>query len=1035
MISYFKLQKQQSFIRRFYSVDISSSLYNVVFLFHSTGSGKTCTAVQIAEQYSRYLRQHPDIDGWIYYISNKSSRENFINELTKSCGNIANNISFTGENPYLNDKEKKELEKYRDTLSIKEFKKFRKRILLSKLTENKYKFFNFQAFGRDNIYNKIGNNKFNDSLIIVDEAHNLLNENKFYISFDKIKEESVRFRMILMSATPMMNTPQNIINFINVMYKQDGKVTLNDIFVRSTGRTKNVENTINKKKLIEKFKGKISYLSEYDPINYPKRIDTGEIPDYLTYTKLIRVPMSTYQFEAYKYYYTGANDVSIKYISNFCLPNMIFNFSKYLPTEEEGKNLKNKNLIIKTKDNNITGPGLSINNIKKYSGKFYLLIKNILSRQGGVNIIYSKFVKNSGIKLIGEILRMNGYQEYGSLVRYKENLRHYKTNETYSEWKKTHDSQSEKESSNEGDSSFIPGKYVVFYDILSDIQREKILSIMRSPENKDGKLIRFLIGSKLIKESVDIKWVMDVDIMESQYNISEIMQIIGRAIRYKSHEGIDPYVRIHKYVSILPKPYERKETSETSETSVSDNKGKTSETSESSYIKEIYSAEEMDYINDEKNSIMIKEIERTLKIIAVDCEPNHDKYPKEIYNNTIECDYQLCDYLCNDKYKKTIFNLFGEKESNILENIFYAELDVPVIIDHIKEIFYNNVVYCAKDIIAYLSTIYNEYFVKLAFEKLVHNKDILYNKYGVKGYLQYHNNHFWFHPSDIKETKYLSINLRGNGYHFIPEIYSNITKILSSGGNTTHTKTDGISSTAIKDLIKSLSNIKESKFNIIISNLSREKKIELVEYAILEYLKTKLSSVIYNILRYFKYYLIDKNSMSTNGLLYNSNFDSYFDNYSSGSDHGNTLSKQKKYIYGHILDNIPKVFSAEEGKFIESFDILSKVFIPENDYIIGISTKDKKTGRLIFKLKYTNIKDSDKRKYKKGFKCNQINDKKVISDIYNTILKVGGFLSDNKVKAKVNKKKISDYCVEIEKLLREKQFKDPDHRWFYDYDF
>ena len=56
------------------------------------------------------------------------------------------------------------------------------------------------------------------------------------------------------------------------------------------------------------------------------------------------------------------------------------------------------------------------------------------------------------------------------------------------------------------------------------------------PENVDGKLFMILLGSKVIKESYDIKAVRYGFIMRRPYNISTLIQIRGRMVRKGSHE-------------------------------------------------------------------------------------------------------------------------------------------------------------------------------------------------------------------------------------------------------------------------------------------------------------------------------------------------------------------------------------------------------------------------------------------------------------------------------------------------------------------
>ena len=84
---------------------------------------------------------------------------------------------------------------------------------------------------------------------------------------------------------------------------------------------------------------------------------------------------------------------------------------------------------------------------------------------------------------------------------------------------------------------------------------------------------------------------------------------------------------------------------------------------------------------------------------------------------------------------------------------------------------------------------------------------------------------------------------------------------------------------------------------------------------------------------------------------------------------------------------------------------------------------EKIDGILHFKIRYQQTGGIlDKRKIKKGFRCAQINDKTAVQNLYEKILPI-----------QRKKMKIYQYCNEIEKELRRKQFYTKNKRWFYDY--
>lgn len=86
-------------------------------------------------------------------------------------------------------------------------------------------------------------------------------------------------------------------------------------------------------------------------------------------------------------------------------------------------------------------------------------------------------------------------------------------------------------------------------------QPEEMKNIVDSYNN--GKL-KVLLISSAGSESLDLKKTRQIHIMEPHWNEAKIKQVIGRAIRYKSHEGLKPEernVKIFRWISVFGPPY------------------------------------------------------------------------------------------------------------------------------------------------------------------------------------------------------------------------------------------------------------------------------------------------------------------------------------------------------------------------------------------------------------------------------------------------------------------------------------------------
>ncbi|XWV25982.1 putative ATP-dependent RNA helicase [Tupanvirus soda lake] len=74
--------------------------------------------------------------------------------------------------------------------------------------------------------------------------------------------------------------------------------------------------------------------------------------------------------------------------------------------------------------------------------------------------------------------------------------------------------------------------------------------------NYNNGMYKVLLISSAGSESLDLKNTRQIHIMEPHWNESRIQQVIGRAIRYKSHENLpleQRHVDIYRWVSIFPK--------------------------------------------------------------------------------------------------------------------------------------------------------------------------------------------------------------------------------------------------------------------------------------------------------------------------------------------------------------------------------------------------------------------------------------------------------------------------------------------------
>jgi len=318
----FALEPHQIFLKNFISPETP---YNGVLIFHGTGVGKTCTAISIAEGFKKTLK---NMNKRILVITNL--REGFKNELynfhkERIKKNPEDVVQCTGK-AYELGEESLYLTQYQREKEINKTKKIY------------YEFTGYQKFanniidstdgwkgGDKDINEKIKrfiSTKFDNRIIIIDEIQNMKTDKKEDTkNIQSILESIIKYgkniKLILMSATPMFDRPDEIIFYINLLLQNDGrpKIDRSDIFDSKDGTLKLEAD----KKLREIFKGYVSYVRAEKPFIFPFRIYPKEshipnIENYMSgqkiepnkkirFTRLISCSMKDIQLNTYLYYF------------------------------------------------------------------------------------------------------------------------------------------------------------------------------------------------------------------------------------------------------------------------------------------------------------------------------------------------------------------------------------------------------------------------------------------------------------------------------------------------------------------------------------------------------------------------------------------------------------------------------------------------------------------------------------------------------------------------------------------------------------
>lgn len=567
----FKINKQQLWIKRFLS---PWTPYKSAILIHSLGTGKSCSAIGIAEEYIMAGNQQK-----VIVIASADVQENFKSEIfnINKVSDIPpwKSSQCTGNN-YI--KRVQRLQRSILNLSAKDDRKILDDTA-KKIIEDHYEFHPYMAWANiiiqkyESLTKKAFANwvkeNFNNKLIIVDEAHNsrpsqASNEKKVEQALRLITKEANNMNLVLLTATPMYNEWSEILWLLNLCIWNDKR---KELFKNESDYNIGLQKTLfndsldfSSKEDEALFKNAtrsyISYIKGNNPLQFPFRLnppnilDTNNLPQFDIYgnpvknkinIKLIPSLLNGQQLENYKKLLKNTNynipldqalDQELEQIDD--TPNTIITkiFAAgniFLPN---GNFFKDFNIKLNpvSVSYNIGSPRFfDTENISQYAAKFKTII-DAINNSDGICFIYSTYNLDGIFPLI-LALEQYGYHPYLD----------------------------DKGIWTENTNPKNKGAYVVFSGntklLPKQLPIEELKNISKLHSNKNGEKIKIIIGSKKVSEGLDFANIRQIHILEPWYNTSLLEQVIGRGLRTCSHASL-PFNKqnctIYLHTSILP---------------------------------------------------------------------------------------------------------------------------------------------------------------------------------------------------------------------------------------------------------------------------------------------------------------------------------------------------------------------------------------------------------------------------------------------------------------------------------------------------
>lgn len=516
----FKLQPVQRFLRRVLSPD---SPTRSLLMVHGTGAGKTCSAIQIAEE---YIIRPEFQDKRVLVLANPSIQENFKSQIfdvsrVDPDGAILSQ-QCTGRR-YLEmlERSSNETLKYSDRASRNKLAARASRII-----SEFYEFVGYDAFGNivENETAKRSTSEvnawihetFDNRLIIVDEAHNLRETTETTASknigmaMERILQTANGITLVLLTATPMYDKYDEIVYYFNLFLWSEKRIASNkgikpsDIFTDTGTFKEGKEQEF--RRLCQDY---VSFIKGENPFTFPfrlpppenitaeidreKDVDGNPIKSPRKYLKLTKSYVHPNQERQIKKLSSSSLITSEGSLTTCAFPDGKTFRETFDKTGEE-YSYKGEKFLAPSK-------------VALYSSKFGLITR-ILKDSEGVVFVFSNLVE-SGAQLFAMCLEEHGYESAIGRKLLKN---------TSDEIKRG-----------------TKGKYVLFTSDTSETDIRRSLDRLRDKSNINGSDIRVVIASPKVSEGVDFRYVRQIHVLDPWYNMSRIEQVLGRGMRTCSH--------------------------------------------------------------------------------------------------------------------------------------------------------------------------------------------------------------------------------------------------------------------------------------------------------------------------------------------------------------------------------------------------------------------------------------------------------------------------------------------------------------------
>lgn len=597
----FRLSKNQQFLANFMN---PSTPYNGLLLFHGVGVGKTCSAITVAEQFPT--------DTKIIVMSHLET--NFRNNIF-DFGRLKVNPA-TGLVDVAAATNQCTSTRYMDQIPYSELsdeKAVRNRI--SSLIRQRYKFVTPHKFANSvrakqerwpTLWPDKLRKDYSDHVFIIDEAHHLRanaadNEGR-HISkaLRDVFETSENMKLLLLTATPMYNDAQDIVELLNLLLLNDKRrpVKTSELFDNKTGSL----SSDGKTRLKALVHGYVSHMRGDDPFSFPVRLSPHDVRDpqalipgsslhsdvdgkgvliprseRFQTTVMLGSTMSKHQVSVYDRIYKsaaasegdgddqededddddgGGGTTRSMFDSGFSISNLVFptrpgtDPDPALAYGARGfagafRRSQSQTSSFRLEYLPHAAGFLAFPHIYEYAPKIAAIAERTI-RADGIVFAHARYI-NYGVLPLAIALEHLGFTRYGGRPNILD-----RSDDTQMEAKMPPQLRALRRKAIEKRWTYVilTGRV----DISPDYERD--IQAVKQANNADGSIVKAVLATDKASEGMDLRNIREVHVMQPWFHMQKIEQIVGRSARNCSHSTLPlekRNVTIYLHAALLPR--------------------------------------------------------------------------------------------------------------------------------------------------------------------------------------------------------------------------------------------------------------------------------------------------------------------------------------------------------------------------------------------------------------------------------------------------------------------------------------------------